>query len=42
MRNRYRTLAVTGGTSKYIGESGQVAAVPGADNTHRLNFTIFG
>lgn len=35
-------LAVTGGTNKYVGASGQVASAPAADNAHRLNFTIFG
>lgn len=38
---RFR-LAVTGGTEKYVGAVGQVSAVPAADNSHRLSFTMLG
>jgi hypothetical protein len=34
------TLVVTGGTNKYIGASGQVAAVAAAKNSQRLEFDL--
>jgi len=36
------TLAVTGGTDKYLGASGQVSAVPAKKDAHRLSFLLLG
>jgi hypothetical protein len=34
------TLAVTGGTSKFLGLRGQVSSAPAARNAHRLDFIL--
>jgi hypothetical protein len=36
------TLAVTGGTSKYLGATGQVSAAPAKKDAHRLSFLLLG
>jgi hypothetical protein len=36
------TLALTGGTSKYLGQNGEVAMTPISDNVQRLAFVLLG